>query len=65
MGEFLVLIGGLTAFISVMAFFIGIGRLIFISDDKKLSLKIILYSIIAFVIGFGTCAANFSLGSMH
>ena len=59
MGEFLVLVGGFTAFISVIAFLIGIGRFIFISDDKKVSLKIILYSIIAFIIGFGTCAANF------
>ncbi|MCD0468599.1 hypothetical protein [Flavobacterium sp. JAS] len=65
MGEFLVLAGGLTAFISVIAFLVGIGRLIFISDDKKVSLKIILYSVIAFIIGFGTCAANFSLGNMH
>ncbi|KFF17528.1 hypothetical protein [Flavobacterium hydatis] len=65
MEDFLVLIGVLIALISVLAFFFGIGRLIFISDDKKLSLKIILFSIIAFVIGFGTCAANFSLGDMH
>ena len=65
MGEFLVLIGGLIALLSVVAFLIGILRLIFIQDDKKVSLKIILYSVIAFVIGFGTCAANFSLGGMH
>ena len=65
MGEFLVLIGGLSAFISVIAFLVGIVRLIFISENKKLSLKIILYSVIAFVIGFGTCAANFSLSGMH
>lgn len=65
MGEFLVLIGGLSAFISVIAFLVGIVRLIFISENKKLSLKIILYSVIAFVIGFGTCAANFSLSGIH
>ena len=65
MGEFLVLIGGLSAFISVIAFLFGIVRLIFISENKKLSLKIIMYSVIAFVIGFGTCAANFSLSGMH
>lgn len=65
MDEFLVLAGGLTAFISVIAFLVGIGRLIFISEDKQLSLKIILFSIIAFIIGFGTCAANFTLGNMH
>ncbi|MDR7372263.1 hypothetical protein [Flavobacterium aquidurense] len=65
MEDFLVVIGGLAAFISVIAFLVGVLRLIFISDDKKTSLKIILFSIIAFVIGFGTCAANFSLGNMH
>lgn len=65
MGEFLVLIGGLTALISIIAFLVGIFRLIFISDDKKISLKIILYAVIAFIIGFGTCAANFTLGNMH
>ncbi|MEO8238428.1 MAG: hypothetical protein ABI793_09370 [Flavobacterium sp.] len=65
MEEFLVLGGGIIAFISVMAFLFGIVRLIFISDDKKLSLKIILFAVIAFVIGFGTCAANFSMSGMH
>lgn len=65
MEEFLVLGGGIIAFMSVIAFLFGIVRLIFISDDKKLSLKIILYAVIAFVIGFGTCAANFTLGNMH
>jgi hypothetical protein len=65
MEEFLVIGGGIIAFMSVIAFLFGIVRLIFISDDKKLSLKIILYAVIAFVIGFGTCAANFTLGNMH
>jgi len=65
MDGFLVSIGGIIAFLSVITFLFGIVRLIFISDDKKLSLKIILYSVIAFVIGFGTCAANFSLSGMH
>jgi len=65
MGEFLVFAGAIIAFMSVIAFLFGIVRLIFISDDKKLSLKIILYAVIAFVIGFGTCAANFTLGNMH
>ncbi|MBF4493098.1 hypothetical protein IR010_11145 [Flavobacterium sp. MR2016-29] len=65
MGDFLALAGGLAALASVLAFFIGLLRLIFISDDKNTSLKIILYSVVGFVIGFGTCAANFSLGGMH
>ncbi|KUJ62796.1 hypothetical protein AR687_05200 [Flavobacteriaceae bacterium CRH] len=65
MGEFLVLIGGMTTLISVFTFLFGVCRLIFISDNKNKSLKIILYSVIAFVIGFGTCSANFSLSGMH
>jgi len=65
MGRFLVIIGSMIAFISVIAFLVGIVRLIFISENKQLSLKIILFSVIAFVIGFGTCAANFTLGNMH
>lgn len=65
MDEFLALSGGLIAFVSVITFLIGIVRLIFISENQKLSLKIILYSVIAFVIGFGTCAANFSMSGMH
>ncbi|MFH6964802.1 hypothetical protein ACHRVK_19695 [Flavobacterium plurextorum] len=58
-------IGGMAAFISVIAFLVGILRLIIISRDRKTSLKIILFAIIGFVIGFGTCAANFKLGNMH
>ena len=65
MEGFLVLFGGMTTLISVFTFLFGIFRLIFISDDKQKSLKIILYSVIAFVIGFGTCSANFSLSGMH
>lgn len=61
MEDFLVSAGALIAIISIIAFFVGLVRLIFISDDKKLSLKIILYSVVAFIIGFGTCAANFTL----
>ncbi|WP_417940572.1 hypothetical protein [Flavobacterium sp. RS13.1] len=65
MEDFFVLVGGSVAFMSVIAFLVGIIRLIFVSSNKKLSLKIILFSVISFVIGFGTCAANFSLGPMH
>jgi hypothetical protein len=61
----LVLLGSLIAFVSAIAFLVGVARLIFISENQKLSLKIILYSVIAFVIGFGTCVANFSMSGMH
>lgn len=65
MNDFLVTIGGLIAFVSIIVFFIGLLRLIFISRDSKTSLKVILFAIIGFVIGFGTCAANFKLGNIH
>jgi hypothetical protein len=65
MNNVLVPIGMLAAFISAMAFLVGVTRLIFISRDRKTSLKIILFAIVGFVIGFGTCAANFTLGNMH
>ncbi|AWK06747.1 hypothetical protein HYN56_21945 [Flavobacterium crocinum] len=65
MNDFLMTIGGFAALASFIGFFIGLVRLIFVSEDKKTSLKIILYSVIGFVVGFGTCAANFSLGGMH
>ena len=46
--------------LSVLAFFFGLIRLIFIKE-KKFSLQILAYSIIAFIIGFGTCCASFQL----
>lgn len=60
MNEILSSIGMIVAFVSVLAFLFGIIRLIFI-EDKKFSLQILLYSVIAFIIGFGTCYATFSL----
>lgn len=64
MSEILASVGGIMALISLIAFFVGLLSLI-ISDNKKIPLKIILYSVIGFVVGFGTCAANFSLSGMH
>ncbi len=60
MNEILSSIGMIVAFISELAFLFGIIRLIFI-EDKKFSLQILLYSVIAFIIGFGTCYATFAL----
>jgi hypothetical protein len=39
--------------------------MLFFENQRKLGLKILLFSVIGFVIGFGTCVANFSLGGMH
>lgn len=60
MREFLVTIGSLLALVSVVAFFIGVIFLFF-KDKREVGLKILLYAVIGFVIGFGTCTVNFSL----
>lgn len=60
MRDFLVTIGGLLAFISAIAFFVGI-ILLFFESKKKIGLKIVLCSLIGFVIGFSTCAVNLNL----
>mgnify|MGYP003502892623 FL=1 len=53
-------IGGVVALISVITFIIGV--LMQFSDKFKLQgLQMLLYSIVAFVIGFGTCVATLSL----
>ncbi|WP_185963927.1 hypothetical protein [Flavobacterium restrictum] len=48
---------GMVVFISAITFLVGIFMQ-FSEESKKLGLKMILYSVIAFVIGFGTCIAT-------
>ncbi len=50
----------LVAFVSVITFFIGVFMQLS-EKYKKLGLQMILYSVIAFVIGFGTCFATLSI----
>lgn len=64
MKDTLVTIGIILAIISVVAFIIGFIMLFF-ENQRKHGLKVMLFSLIGFVIGFGTCVANFSLGGMH
>lgn len=51
---------GMLALVSVFTFIIGIFMQ-FSEKNKKFGLQMILYSMIAFVIGFGTCFATLSL----
>ena len=53
---------GIVALISIVPFMIGIFMQ-FSKDEKtkKLGLQMILYSTVAFVIGFGTCYATLVL----
>lgn len=56
-------IGLILAFISFILFLVGIV-LLFFESKKKIGLKIVLFSLIGFVIGFSACTATFSL-NMH
>lgn len=60
MRDTLVGIGMILALISVVAFLVGI-IMVFIERYRKLALRILLGSVIAFIIGFSTCAYNFNL----
>ena len=64
MKDTLVTIGIILAIISAFAFFIGL-LMVFFESSRKTGLKVLLFSVIGFIIGFGTCFANFSLGGMH
>lgn len=60
MMNFLCILSAIIAFISVISLIVGF-LMSFYQDKRKLALQIILYSVIAFVIGFGTCFATFTL----
>jgi hypothetical protein len=51
---------GMVAFVSFLTFVAGI-IMQFSEKNRKLGLQMILYSVIAFVIGFGTCFASLTL----
>ncbi|CAM3855955.1 hypothetical protein FLBR109950_05305 [Flavobacterium branchiophilum] len=57
MRGFLATLGGFLALVCLLAFVVGIIMLFF-ESSRKLAGKLILYAVIGFVIGFGTCAAN-------
>ncbi len=63
MSDTLATLGGIAAFLSFICFIISFFMLFF-EKSRKLGLKLLIGSIITFVIGFGTCAANFSM-NMH
>ncbi len=62
MNDYYESLGIALAVLSGTVFVIGVILLIFI-DNKKLAGKVILWSIIGFIIGFGTCLANLSIGT--
>lgn len=50
---------------SVWLFVFGVLMAIFNSNQKKWAVILIISSIVSFIIGFGTCASNFSMDGMH
>lgn len=62
MKDTLFVIGMLIAIVSPIVLVVGTFLAIFGKENRKLGIKLVIVSIIAFIIGFATCAANFSLG---
>ncbi len=60
MKDFLANLGALIAVLSGIAFVISLFMLFF-KKTRSLAIKILIISVIAFIIGFSTCLANFSL----
>lgn len=50
---------------SLWVFLFGLLMAIFNPNQKKIAITMIIGSIITFIIGFGTCFSNFTLGPMH
>jgi hypothetical protein len=42
--------------VSVIAFFIGLYKVLFQKEDKEFGIKLLIYSTIIFIIGAGTCS---------
>ncbi len=57
--------GAIIALVSPFVFLTGLLMIIFSEKNRKLGIKLLIGSVIAFIVGFGTCFANLSLGGMH
>jgi len=49
---------------SVIAFFIGLFKVLFQKDDKEFGIKLLIYATIIIIIGFGTCAGILNFGGI-
>lgn len=59
MGALITLIA-LVMLASIIAFIIGLFKILFNSKEKALGIKLITYSVIVFIIGFGSCSLIFN-----
>ena len=64
MKDALVDISIMLIFASAIAFITGLFVL-FIENKRKFAVKLLIGSVIIFIISFGTCFATFSIGPMH
>ncbi len=64
--DFIVFILAIAIVISVLAFIIGLFKVLFQkNEDKAYGLKLLIYSTMAIIIGFGSCVGLLSLGSLQ
>ena len=56
--EILTWIGGVAAFFSFFSFIINVILILFSSKNREFYIKNLIYSIIVFIVGFGTCTAT-------
>ncbi|WP_445454554.1 hypothetical protein [Flavobacterium sp. 25HG05S-40] len=62
------IMGGIILFllvVSPIAFIVGLIMIAASKEYRQLGIKIVIGAVIAFIIGFGTCFANLSIGGMH
>jgi type III secretory pathway component EscS len=63
--DLLVFVLAIAIVISVLAFIIGLFKVLFQkNEDKAFGLKLLIYSTIAIIIGFGSCAGIMSFGGL-
>lgn len=58
-------LGAIIALVSPIVFLVGLLMTIFSAKNRKMGIRLLIGSVIAFIVGFGTCFANLSLGGMH
>ena len=56
--DVLIWLGGLLALFSFFSFFINLILIVFSKNNRTFYVKGLIYSVIAFIIGFGTCSAT-------
>lgn len=51
-------------FLSAIAFLIGLYKVLLDKEDKEFGVKLLTYSVIIFIIGFGSCTALITFGGI-